>query len=107
MWDAQQLLFLDSLKEQILNVVAAAPKLILLVVTKKNIMDKKFIRNFRDAMRIFDREVYYQNNASCCNGISLAQCHTLLEIEKSKEISKQHLALISVCFFGLVHPDPL
>jgi len=55
-------------------------------------MDKKFIHNFREIIRIFDRELLYQNNASCCNGISVAQCHTLLEIEKSKKISVSELA---------------
>ena len=55
-------------------------------------MDKKFIHQFREIIRIFDRELFMQNNASCCNGISLAQCHTLLEIEKSKEISISELA---------------
>lgn len=55
-------------------------------------MDKKYIRQFRDLIRIFDREIFLQNNASCCNGISLAQCHTLLEIEKSDKISISELA---------------
>ena len=55
-------------------------------------MDKKFIHQLREIIRIFDRELFMQNNASCCNGISLAQCHTLLEIEKSKEISISELA---------------
>jgi DNA-binding MarR family transcriptional regulator len=55
-------------------------------------MDKKFIHQFRETIRIFDRELFMQNNASCCNGISLAQCHTLLEIEKSNEISISELA---------------
>ena len=39
-------------------------------------MDKEFIKKLREHLRIFDRELYLQNNASCCNGISLAQCHT-------------------------------
>jgi len=55
-------------------------------------MKKEFIKNFRETIRILDREMFYQNNASCCNGISLAQCHTLLEIEKNKEISISELA---------------
>lgn len=55
-------------------------------------MDKKFIHLFRETIRIFDRELFYQNNASCCNGISVAQCHTLLEIEKNHEISVSELA---------------
>jgi len=55
-------------------------------------MNKEFINKFRELLRIFDRELYLQNNASCCNGISLAQCHTLLEIEKSNEITVSELA---------------
>ena len=55
-------------------------------------MDQKFIHHFRDVIRIFDRELSYQNNASCCNGISVSQCHTLLEIEKNSEISVSELA---------------
>ena len=55
-------------------------------------MDKKYIHHFREIIRIFDREIYFQNNASCCNGISVAQCHTLLEIEKNNEISISELA---------------
>lgn len=55
-------------------------------------MDQKYIHHFRDIIRIFDRELSYQNNASCCNGISVSQCHTLLEIEKNSEISVSELA---------------
>lgn len=55
-------------------------------------MKKEFIERFRESLRIFDREMYLQNSASCCNGISLAQCHTLLEIEKNREISVSVLA---------------
>ena len=55
-------------------------------------MDQKYIHHFRDVIRIFDRELSFQNNASCCNGISVSQCHTLLEIEKNSEISVSELA---------------
>lgn len=55
-------------------------------------MDKEYIRHFREILRVFDRELYLQNNASCCKGVSLAQCHTLLEIEKNDEISVTELA---------------
>lgn len=55
-------------------------------------MDKKYIDRFREIIRVFDREIFFQNNASCCNGISVAQCHTLLEIEKNNEISVSELA---------------
>jgi DNA-binding MarR family transcriptional regulator len=55
-------------------------------------MKKTYIRRFREILRMFDQELYLQNNASCCRGISLAQCHTLLEIEKNGEISVSGLA---------------
>lgn len=55
-------------------------------------MNKAYIQKFREILRDFDQELFLQNNASCCNGISLAQCHTLLEIEKSNEISVSDLA---------------
>lgn len=55
-------------------------------------MDKKYIHRFREIIRVFDREIFFQNSASCCNGISVAQCHTLLEIEKNDEISVSELA---------------
>lgn len=44
------------------------------------------IRKFRKILRRFEREIFVQSNESCCNGVTLAQCHTLLEIEcKNKE----------------------
>jgi len=55
-------------------------------------MKKPYIRRFREILRMFDRELYLQNNASCCKGISLAQCHTLLEIEQHGELSVSGLA---------------
>jgi len=55
-------------------------------------MDQKYIHHFREIIRIFDRELSVQNDASCCNGISVSQCHTLLEIEKNNEISVSELA---------------
>lgn len=55
-------------------------------------MKNEFIQQFRETLRVFDREMFLQNNASCCNGISLAQCHTLLEVEKNSEISISDLA---------------
>jgi len=55
-------------------------------------MKKMYIQYFREILRVFDQELFLQNNASCCNGISLAQCITLLEIEKNSEISVSDLA---------------
>lgn len=55
-------------------------------------MDQKYIRQFREIIRIFEREIFLQNTASCCDGVSLAQCHTLLEIEQNNKISVSELA---------------
>ena len=55
-------------------------------------MKRAYIHKFREILRILDQELFLQNNASCCNGISLAQCLTLMEIEKSREISVSDLA---------------
>jgi len=55
-------------------------------------MKKEYIQQLREILRVFDRELFLQNNASCCNGISLAQCLTLLEIEKNSEIGVSELA---------------
>lgn len=55
-------------------------------------MDQSYIRQFREVIRIFEREIFLQNTASCCNGVSLSQCHTLLEIENNDKISVSELA---------------
>ncbi len=55
-------------------------------------MNQEYIRKLREVLRKFEQEIYFQNHASCCDGISLAQCHTLLEIEKQGEISVTDLA---------------
>jgi DNA-binding MarR family transcriptional regulator len=51
-----------------------------------NITDNLTIKKFREILRRFEREIFVQNTESCCNGVTLAQCHTLLEIDsKNKE----------------------
>jgi DNA-binding MarR family transcriptional regulator len=55
-------------------------------------MELKRIRKFRQIIRHFDRELHFQHIKSCCNGISFAQCHTLLEIENNLGISVSELA---------------
>ncbi len=55
-------------------------------------MNTKYIEKFRETLLIFEKEIFIQNSASCCNGVSLAQCHTLLEIEKNSQISISELA---------------
>lgn len=55
-------------------------------------MDQKYIQQFRECFRILEREIFFQNTASCCNGVSLSQCHALLEIENNDKISVSELA---------------
>jgi DNA-binding MarR family transcriptional regulator len=55
-------------------------------------MDLELIRHLRQVLRHFDREIHFQDIQSCCNGVSFAQCHTLLEIEKNVNISISELA---------------
>ncbi len=55
-------------------------------------MNQNYIQQFRETIRILEREIFLQNTASCCNGVSLSQCHTLLEIENNNKISVSELA---------------
>ncbi|HEX2968596.1 MAG TPA: MarR family winged helix-turn-helix transcriptional regulator [Bacteroidales bacterium] len=54
--------------------------------------EKHTIKIFRELLRRFERELFVQNNESCCTGITLAQCHVLLEIESRGKESLSELA---------------
>jgi DNA-binding MarR family transcriptional regulator len=55
-------------------------------------MDQDFLQQFRECIRVLEREIILQNTLSCCEGVSLSQCHALLEIGNSPEISVSELA---------------
>ncbi len=55
-------------------------------------MDQDFLQQFRETIRVLEREIILQNTLSCCEGVSLSQCHALLEIGNSPEISVSELA---------------
>ncbi len=55
-------------------------------------MENNIIKDFREQLRRLERELFIQNNQSCCNGVTLAQCHTLLEIENKGEESLTELS---------------
>jgi len=55
-------------------------------------MELEYIKKLREVIRRFEREILFQNTESCCNAVSLAQCHTLLEIEKKEKVSVTELA---------------
>ncbi len=51
------------------------------------------IRRFRKTLRRFEQLVAAQLKGSgCCSGVTLAQCHALLEIEARRELSLSELA---------------
>jgi len=54
-------------------------------------MDIKKIRDFRKILRSFERLTNIQLK-SCCSGVSLAQCHVLLEIEELGQATTGQLA---------------
>ena len=55
-------------------------------------MDQKVVRKFREMLRIFERELDRQNNSSCCYGVTLSQCHTLMELSKTNNITLNQLS---------------
>ncbi len=55
-------------------------------------MDTQSIRNFREYLRHFERILNIQNSSSCCCGVSLAQCHTLMELFKEDKITINELS---------------
>ena len=55
-------------------------------------MDQKVVRKFREILRIFERELESQNNSSCCCGVTISQCHTLMELSKTDNIGLNQLS---------------
>ena len=55
-------------------------------------MDISVIRKFRENIRHIERELNIQNNSTCCEGVTLAQCHTLLEVYSHNSINLNELS---------------
>ncbi len=56
-------------------------------------MKQADVRNFRRALRKFERVVSSQQKGNtCCSGVTLAQCHTILEMEYLGETTAGELA---------------
>ena len=47
---------------------------------------------FREHLRHFEREIEIQNSSNCCCGVTLTQCHTLMELDKQDNISLKDLS---------------
>jgi DNA-binding MarR family transcriptional regulator len=54
--------------------------------------DDQTITRFRNILRRFEREIFVQTNECCCSGVTLAQCHALLEIASKNQESVTELA---------------
>ena len=50
------------------------------------------VRNFRQNLRHFERELNVQNNSGCCCGVTLAQCHALMELHNKDSIQLKELS---------------
>ena len=55
-------------------------------------MDISVIRKFRENIRHIERELSIQINDTCCEGVTLAQCHTLLEVYLHNSINLNELS---------------
>jgi DNA-binding MarR family transcriptional regulator len=55
-------------------------------------MKKTVVREFRRILRIFERELNIQNQSGCCCGVTVTQCHTLLELDKKDNVTLNELA---------------
>lgn len=55
-------------------------------------MDLALVRSFRQNIRHIERELNVQGNSTCCEGVTLSQCHTLLELQMHKSISLNELS---------------
>ena len=49
-------------------------------------MNQIIVRKFREILRGSERELDRQNNSSCCCGVTVSQCHALMELSKSDQI---------------------
>lgn len=55
-------------------------------------MDPEIVTAFRKTLRIFERELDQQNNSSCCCGVTLAQCHVLMELSATDNLNLNQLS---------------
>lgn len=50
------------------------------------------IKKFRENLRRFEREIAFLSNSNCKFGVTIPQCHSLLEISKNKEVTVNQLS---------------
>ena len=55
-------------------------------------MEESVVRDFRRILRNFERELNIQNQSACCCGVTITQCHTLMELDIKDNITLNELA---------------
>jgi len=55
-------------------------------------MNTERVRKFRENLRVFERELAIQNNSGCCCGVSISQCHALMELAKIENLTLNELS---------------
>jgi len=55
-------------------------------------MNTDIIRRFRENLRHFERQLERQNSSGTCCGVSVAQCHLLMELNKEDGITLNTLS---------------
>lgn len=55
-------------------------------------MNKDKIINFRNQLRHFERELDIQNSSNCCCGVTLTQCHVLMELDEQDDLTLKELS---------------
>jgi len=50
------------------------------------------VREFRSILRHFERELGIQNQSGCCCGVTITQCHVLMELDRSDNITLNELS---------------
>jgi DNA-binding MarR family transcriptional regulator len=55
-------------------------------------VDNPTVRKFRENIRHIERELSIQVNTTCCEGVTIAQCHTLLELQSHDSINLNELS---------------
>ncbi|MCK9422343.1 MAG: MarR family transcriptional regulator [Bacteroidales bacterium] len=55
-------------------------------------MEDSQVSEFRRILRHFERELEFQNQSGCCCGVTLTQCHALMELALNDNITMNELA---------------
>ena len=50
------------------------------------------VKQFREILRAFERELNIQNQSSCCCGVTITQCHALMNLDKKDDITLNELS---------------